>query len=445
LKYNQPYGITDPNAGYINGDPTVGQMGSIPPAASIEQPQREIVNLINNARYGDGLPFAVPSSTDLAQMVKAVQSGLFNYGRDTGTANAYATNIYPPPISYYDGFRVIIRITNTNTGPSVLNINSLGNKNIVHRDGSTLTGGELQAGTIHCFIYDGVNFEQVWGASMAAGMPIYLTAPRNFYVNSNTGNDNYDGTVAAFTSGAHGPFRTLQRASFEVIKYNLNGYTITVYVADGSYNSVDLYMVNGSGSIIWQGNESAPANCLITGGGNTCIRAANAGSQYRIQGFKCTTTGAPQPGSLMCGIYAAGSTLAIRNMDFGACDGGHMACGYQSALYLDGTFNLSGGCAGANIFRGVHLYASTSSQIQIANGSVPPTINIPAGINFNDCFLKLDVMSMARVWYTAMNGFGNVSGKKYTVSTNSISNAGGGPNYYPGNIAGTVDTQGQYW
>jgi hypothetical protein len=38
-----------------------------------------------------------------------------------------------------------------------------------------------------------------------------------------------------------------------------------------------------------------------------------------------------------------------------------------------------------------------------------------------------------------------VSGKKYTVSTNSISNAGGGPNYYPGNIAGTVDTQGQYW
>ena len=48
MKYNQPYGVSDPNAPYINGNPTTGTMGSIPPAASIEYPQREIVNVISN-------------------------------------------------------------------------------------------------------------------------------------------------------------------------------------------------------------------------------------------------------------------------------------------------------------------------------------------------------------------------------------------------------------
>ena len=46
MLYNQPFGITDPNAPYINGNPNTGTMGSIPPALSIEHPQREIVKVI---------------------------------------------------------------------------------------------------------------------------------------------------------------------------------------------------------------------------------------------------------------------------------------------------------------------------------------------------------------------------------------------------------------
>ena len=41
MKYNQPYGITDPEAPYINGDPSIGRQGSIIPAAAVEFPQRE--------------------------------------------------------------------------------------------------------------------------------------------------------------------------------------------------------------------------------------------------------------------------------------------------------------------------------------------------------------------------------------------------------------------
>ena len=35
MKYNPPYGITDPDGPYINGDPSIGRAGSIPPAESM--------------------------------------------------------------------------------------------------------------------------------------------------------------------------------------------------------------------------------------------------------------------------------------------------------------------------------------------------------------------------------------------------------------------------
>ena len=46
MKYNQPYGITDPEAPYINGDPSIGRQGSIIPAAAVEFPQRDIISAI---------------------------------------------------------------------------------------------------------------------------------------------------------------------------------------------------------------------------------------------------------------------------------------------------------------------------------------------------------------------------------------------------------------
>ena len=113
-----------------NGNPSTGTMGSIPPAASIENPQREVVNTIIDA----GL---TPTDADLSQLAKAIQSGQLNYKHDTGTANAYAALLTPNPGSYFEGLGVILKILNSNTGASVLNLNSLGNKPIVRSDGLT--------------------------------------------------------------------------------------------------------------------------------------------------------------------------------------------------------------------------------------------------------------------------------------------------------------------
>jgi len=76
LQYNQPYGVSDPNASYVNGNPAIGVEGSIPPASSIEYDQREIVEVINWA-WQNGLPGCnAPTNADLTQLRKAIQGFL---------------------------------------------------------------------------------------------------------------------------------------------------------------------------------------------------------------------------------------------------------------------------------------------------------------------------------------------------------------------------------
>jgi hypothetical protein len=86
MKYNVPYGLPDETTlygtPYVNGDPSIGRQGSIPPAFSIEHDQREIVAVIQWAYdhgykdYANTLCQA-PNSTDLTQLLKAI-FGIFN-------------------------------------------------------------------------------------------------------------------------------------------------------------------------------------------------------------------------------------------------------------------------------------------------------------------------------------------------------------------------------
>jgi hypothetical protein len=66
MKYVQPYGVTDENAGYIDGNPALGVEGSAVPAKAIEHPMREIVYLITQA----GL---TPDEAKLTQVYEAIQ------------------------------------------------------------------------------------------------------------------------------------------------------------------------------------------------------------------------------------------------------------------------------------------------------------------------------------------------------------------------------------
>lgn len=69
-------------------------------------------------------------------------------GVDSGIANAYVLNFTAPFTSYQTGIVIYWQASNTNTGPSTLNVNGLGVAPIINPNGSALTAGQIVGGTI---------------------------------------------------------------------------------------------------------------------------------------------------------------------------------------------------------------------------------------------------------------------------------------------------------
>jgi hypothetical protein len=152
VKYNPPFGIDDPNAPYINGDPTIAREGSIPPAESIEYPQREIVNFIAKSSF-------IPSNGDLTQLTRATRSQYVNYCVDTGSVNALSVALDPMLQGYLQGLILRVKVGSTNTGPVTINVNGLGARPIKRANGADLVAGDIVAGGIANIVDDGTNFQ----------------------------------------------------------------------------------------------------------------------------------------------------------------------------------------------------------------------------------------------------------------------------------------------
>jgi hypothetical protein len=456
MKYNPPYGITDPDGPYINGDPSIGRAGSIPPAESIEYPQREIVNLVTDAGR------APPANTDLRQLGQAVQSQLLNSDDDAGTTNQYQVTMSPPPGAYFRYMMVICKLANTNTGPVTLNVNAMGPKAVVHVDGSTLGNGELKANSITCFEYDGVNFQVAWstggapqstgGEGVSPGGPVYLTAPTDFYVNNGTGSDTiYDGTTASAVAGTtHGPFKTIQKACDQIPRYNMNGYFVTIHVADGTYGPYSARQVNGAGYVTIIGNTANPSACSIVGVNQSAAGFGYVGGTYKLRGFAYQCSGTTNPGDPLACILAAGAgtVLWIGESTFGPSLAGAIVLSEFAKSTNDPPnciWRITGSAAGSfGPFSGAFLNAMIQAHIG-NNAGGGPAIQVTTGVSY-PVFVLCRAFGLVDVGYSSLTGAGSVTGQRYYAEGNSIIGvAGAGVNYWPGTIAGVTATGSQYY
>lgn len=107
MKYNQPYGSTDPNAPYVDRDTPGAVAGSRVPAAAIEHPQREIMAVIAAAGIA-------PNGADLTQLLQAIQKIVDAATGGAGDANyvlmTQARNRLPifPEVQTADGRLAVI-------------------------------------------------------------------------------------------------------------------------------------------------------------------------------------------------------------------------------------------------------------------------------------------------------------------------------------------------
>ena len=123
----------------------------------------------NNSTPPDGFPegMAAADFNNAAREVMAAVKTWWALCNPTviagGTADALTLTCVPAPTSYASGMTIAFYSSAAaNTGAATVNVNSLGAKAIVRRDGSTaLTAGQIAANTLYVMSYDGTSF-RLW-------------------------------------------------------------------------------------------------------------------------------------------------------------------------------------------------------------------------------------------------------------------------------------------
>lgn len=413
MKYNAPFGSTDANASYVDKNTPAAVRGSAVPARAIEDPQRELVDVI--AKSGI-------TPEDQLQLGQAIQRGRLNVGVVGGTPNAILATLNPVPPSLSMGMDIVLNITTPNTGPVTLNVNGIGAVQVVNLFGSALSGREL-IGPVR-FTFDGAK----WWASVT--QPV-LTANLIFYVNAATGNDANNGVSAAT------PFATMQAAVRQAQRINLNGYSIDINVANGVYAGPVILGAVSGGVVTITGNIATPTNCVVTQPLGSCFLGITG--QWRLRGFSVATVASSgtDPAS---GVYAAasGAQLDISDMVFGSCVGAHIYSSNGGSVLITGKVSITGSAPAT-------LLAVVSGTITI-QPVYNPELNIPNAFTVTSGFAVVN--DLGTIWgrFSSLTGPGAVvTGPKYAATRNGvIDTLGAGINHFPGNTAGTTATGGQY-
>lgn len=95
--------------------------------------------------------------------VAQLQVQATNIANDTGSTNNVVVSYTPAPVSLASihGSPMRVAIAHANTGAMTININGLGATQIINTDSSAIEPGQLFAGTLATFMFDGANFQLV--------------------------------------------------------------------------------------------------------------------------------------------------------------------------------------------------------------------------------------------------------------------------------------------
>ena len=140
-------------------------------AAAFNSNQNERENVVTDA--GLTLDSAGGPDTDLNMLGKAISlyAATGNYYQDSGSADDYEltkTSSLQEIDAYEDGVIVVFEAGTTNTGASVININSLGDKDFEYADGTALSAGDVVSGDYIMAIYrlSADRFEYIYSSSI---------------------------------------------------------------------------------------------------------------------------------------------------------------------------------------------------------------------------------------------------------------------------------------
>ncbi|HMG93453.1 MAG TPA: hypothetical protein VK589_25520 [Chryseolinea sp.] len=108
----------------------------------------------------------------LFQNLTYAKKSFFTDGTAGGT-DTYTTTLNNGAVTALSSQWFVVKFTNANTGAATLNINSIGAKSLVKTDGTALSSGDIDAGSVHLISYDGTNLQvlSIGGSGGGAGTP----------------------------------------------------------------------------------------------------------------------------------------------------------------------------------------------------------------------------------------------------------------------------------
>ena len=418
MKYNAPFGAANPDAAYINGNPSIGLAGSIPPAESIEYPQREIVKAIIDAGM-------VPANDDLGQLSKAI--------RQTSRKSwipVKSITLTIPPAKENNTFGDTYVIPQGAKGDWADEVGLLAEWTGQSWNFYKTPNGHgigLPDGTI-CIKINGIYVP--WTDLLDKRYAKFPEPPATtFYVVGPTGNDKNSGLKPTPEEG----FATIQGAIDTLARY-MTASTLTVIISPGTYESASIPVSrvarwsfigdpdNPDRVKIYAKNSNVKNNCFNVGPNCTAI----------IDGFSLF-------GIESCISVDGGNvTVANCNLSLSSRCAGFSVWG--GSIFLSGQIRVAG--AGTTVFQ------ATGGSLGIGSinnfGSTPANI-IFESVNCSNAVFFARKCATMTICAPAVTFQGKPVGTAWLAYDNAIIDTwGGGSNFLPGTLAGVALRGGQF-
>ena len=275
-----------------------------------------------------------------------------------------------------------------------------------------------------------------------------------FYVNGTTGSDVLD---EGRGESADKPFATLQAAiNYVAANYNLNTYDATINIAEGYSNTSNIELQSFStvsGNITITGPDQDHPEYISIG-----HIQLDASSNYMIRNL---TIKPSNSNSFWQAVYATNGRIDLRNVVIDISNT-QVSSGSLYALYTEkngviriyAVNNLDTKC-GVTIKVSENILSNYLIILGSAGGEIQfsADIKIQGNATVTQTVMANNLGLISRTQSVYVNpgrlplvtATGTITGRRYTCARNGIISVGGaGEEFFPGTVAGTTASGGQY-
>lgn len=364
------------------------------------------------------------NSADDDLTARAVRSQRLNWLTPGGTANAITLTPNPAFASFTDLVGVPLRVlaAATNTSNVTLAVSGLTALALTRAFGDPLVAGDIVAARPFAAVYDGAAFRLLHPGAREYS----LNVPSALVWVRTDGSDTNDGSA----NTAAGAFATINAAvAYASSRFNLAGRTLTVRLgAPGTFAGFSIQGAAGQITIV--GDTAAPGSYVISGAQPGFV----SGSNVVLQGLTLSNTATTN--NTLEAAYGGIVTLdrvTLTGVASSNVATAHLAASPGGSIGVGGALTINSSQGAAFSARGGNVTIQTGVTVTFSGG--PAFAAATATARGSGSAISANGATMS----------GSGTGTRFAVSGNgSIDVNGAGANFFPGSVAGTTATGGQY-